>query len=203
MWIIECFYRVSYNESMEEIVQKGNHVLRNISKVVPIEEIRSRKIDTIVRRMKKALKAQEDGVAIAAPQIGENLRIFVISKKIFEIIDEEKMQNSSKREKLDIVQKDPKAYKDLVFINPEIIKSSKTQRVWEEGCLSVRWLYGKVKRSEKTLVKAYDEKGNLFTMGGGGILSQAFQHEIDHLDGILFIDKATDLKEMKPEGLDN
>lgn len=203
MWIIECFYRVSYNESMEEIVQKGNHVLRNISKVVPIEEIRSRKIDTIVRRMKKALKAQGDGVAIAAPQIGENLRIFVISKKIFEIIDEEKMQNSSKREKLDIVQKDPKAYKDLVFINPEIIKSSKTQRVWEEGCLSVRWLYGKVKRSEKTLVKAYDEKGNLFTMGGGGILSQAFQHEIDHLDGILFIDKATDLKEMKPEGLDN
>jgi len=188
---------------MEEIVQKENPILRKVSKAVPIEEIRSRKIETIVRRMKKALGDQEDGVAIAAPQIGENLRIFIISKKIFEIIDEEKMQNSSKREKLDIIQKDPKSYKDLVFINPEIIKSSKKQRVLEEGCLSVRWLYGKVKRSEKTLVKAYDEKGSLFTMGGSGILSQAFQHEIDHLEGILFTDKATGLKEMKPEDLTN
>ena len=68
----------------------------------------------------------------------------------------------------------------------------------EEGCLSVRWLYGKVRRSQKTLIKAYDENGKLFTMGGSGLLSQAFQHETDHLNGILFIDKAKDLKDVPP-----
>src|SRR3989339_650585 len=71
-------------------------------------------------------------------------------------------------------------YKDMVFINPKILKISKKQMLTEEGCLSVRWLYGKVKRAEKTLIKAYDENGKFFTFGGSGLLSQAFQHETDH-----------------------
>ena len=82
--------------------------------------------------------------------------------------------------------------------NPEILKTSKEKMVVEEGCLSVRWLYGRVKRSQKTMVRAYDESGKMFTMGGSGLLSQAFQHEIDHLDGVLFIDKATDIKNIPP-----
>lgn len=191
---------------MEEIVQKENKILRKVAKEVPLEKIKSRKVETIVRRMQKALEGQEDGVAIAAPQIGENLRIFVVSKKIFEIMDEEKMRNLSKRQRLNELEKSAQGgsasgreYKDMVFINPEIIKTSRKQMVLEEGCLSVRWLYGKVKRAEKTLVKAYDENGRPFTMGGSGLLSQAFQHEIDHLDGVLFIDKAFDLKEMLPQ----
>jgi peptide deformylase len=191
---------------MNEIVQKENKILRKIAKPVAIESIKSRKIETTIRRMIKALDSQEDGVAIAAPQIGENLRIFVVSRKIFEIMEEEKIKNKkSKRENLDELAKDPsnsswpeKEYKDLVFINPEIIKTSKGKRVAEEGCLSVRWLYGKVQRAEKTLVRAYDENGKMFTLGGSGLLSQAFQHEIDHLNGILFTDKAIDLKEMIP-----
>jgi peptide deformylase len=216
---------------MNEIVQKENKVLRKIAREVPIEDIKSRKVATIVRRMIKALDSQDDGVAIAAPQIGEDLRIFVISKKIFEIMEEEKelkkSQKKSKRENLDEFEKNnlstgstspstmssgpngsqqaspeqAKEYKDMVFINPEILKISKKKMKVEEGCLSVRWLYGKVERAEKTLVKAYDENGKLFTMGGSGLLSQAFQHETDHLNGILFIDKAKDLKEMPPEKL--
>jgi peptide deformylase len=183
----------------EEIVQKENKILRKTAKAVAIENIKSRKVETIIRRMIKALDSQEDGVAIAAPQIGENLRIFVISKKIFEIIEEEKAKSKkSKREELDELAKAKLEYKDMVFINPEILKSSKEKVAFEEGCLSVRWLYGKVKRSQKTLVRAYDENGKPFTMGGSGLLSQAFQHEIDHLNGILFIDKATALKEMVP-----
>ena len=88
---------------MNEIVQKENKVLRQIAQEVSVEDIRSRKIETIIRRMIKALNNQDDGVAIAAPQIGENLRIFVISKKIFEIIEEEQKSNGkkSKRENLD------------------------------------------------------------------------------------------------------
>lgn len=185
---------------MNEIVQKENKILRKIAKAVAIEEISSRKIQTIIRRMIKALNSQEDGVAIAAPQIGEDLRIFVISKKIFEIMEEEKMRASgSKREKLEAFAKEKPEFKDLVFINPEILKTSKAKMLTDEGCLSIRWLYGKVKRSQKTLVRAFDENGKPFTMGGVGLLSQAFQHEIDHLDGILFTDKAIDLKEMVPE----
>lgn len=191
---------------MNEIVQKENKILRQVAKVVPIEDIKSRKISTVIRRMVKAVTAQEDGVAIAAPQIGESWRIFVVSKKLFEIMDEEKAAQKSKREKLDELAQDPKSssaketkYKDMVFINPEIMKISKEKAEFEEGCLSVRWLYGKVKRAQKTLVKAFDENGKPFTMGGTGLLSQAFQHEIDHLDGILFTDKAKNLQEVSPQ----
>ena len=60
---------------MNDIVQKEDKILRKIAKEVPIESIKSRKIETIIRRMTKALDSQDDGVAIAAPQIGENLRI--------------------------------------------------------------------------------------------------------------------------------
>lgn len=184
---------------MKEIVQKDNKVLRQTAKEVPIEEIKSRKIETIIRRMTKALDNEEDGIAIAAPQIGESLRIFVVSKKIFEILEEEKNRNKSKRENLDDFEKEKLDYKDMVFINPEILKTSKKKMVVEEGCLSIRWLYGKVERASKTLVKAHNEEGRLFTLGGVGLLSQVFQHEIDHLNGTLFIDKAKDLKEMPPQ----
>jgi len=185
---------------MNEIVQKEDKILRKIAKEVPIEVIKSPKTEAIIKRMVKALESQDDGVAIAAPQIGENLRIFVVSKKIFEIMAEEKMKSkSSKKEKTETFNKEKNDYKNLVFINPKVLKTSKKKMIVDEGCLSVRWLYGKVERAEKTLVRAYDENGKLFTMGGSGLLSQAFQHEYDHLDGVLFTDKATGLKEMEPE----
>ena len=67
---------------MDEIIQKDNPILRKVSKNIPQEDIASRKIETIIRRMTKALHNEEDGVAIAAPQIGENLRIFIVSKNL-------------------------------------------------------------------------------------------------------------------------
>lgn len=182
------------------IVQKEDRVLRKIAKEVPIEDIKSRKIETVIRRMIKALEREEDGIAIAAPQIGESFRIFVVSKKIFELMEEEERRKKTKRENLNDFEKEKPEYKNLVFINPEILKTSKKTELMEEGCLSVRWLYGKVKRPQKTLVKALDENGKSFTLGGSGLLSQVFQHEIDHLDGTLFIDKAVDLKDMPPKG---
>ena len=68
-----------------------------------------------------------------------------------------------------------------------------------EGCLSVRWLYGKVSRAEKARVRAYDETGKLFEMGGSGLLAQVFQHETDHLNGVLFVDTAIDIEDLPPE----
>lgn len=176
-----------------EIVQQENPVLRKKAKEVPLDEITSPKIQKVIADMIKALDSQHDGVGIAAPQIGHSLAIFVISGKALERINEAKTPEGSPK----------KTYKDLVFINPKIIKLSKEKKWMDEGCLSVRWLYGKVQRSIRATVSAYDENGNMFERGGGGVLAHIYQHEVDHLNGTLFIDKAVDLEEINPEELEN
>jgi len=85
----------------------------------------------------------------------------------------------------------------------KIIKKSKKETWVEEGCLSVRWWYGKIKRRNKITIEAYNKSGKQFTRGASGLLAQVFQHEIDHLDGILFTDKAKGLKEIKPQEQDH
>jgi len=173
---------------MVNIVQKEDPVLRKKTKEVPVSEITSPKIRKILSDMKKALASQEDGVAIAAPQIGVSLSIFVVSGKAF-------LYDSAKKDE-EIGERD--APPDVSFINPEIIKISKKHVSLPEGCLSVRWLYGKTVRAEKARVKAYDETGKLFEYGGSGLIAQIFQHETDHLKGILFIDHATEIQDMPP-----
>jgi peptide deformylase len=177
---------------MITIIQKEAPVLRQIAKEVPKEAIISPKIKAILGRMKKALDSQADGVAIAAPQIGVSLRIFVVSARAFEIPKDGKEIEVKPNEK-------PKQYGHLVFINPTITKFSKEKAVLEEGCLSVRYKYGKIERFVKATVSAFDENGKKFTRGGSGLLAQIFQHETDHLNGVLFIDNATEIKEILPE----
>jgi peptide deformylase len=178
------------------IVQEGDAVLRDTAKDVPVKEITSKKIRDILARMSAALAREDDGVALAAPQIGVPLRIFVLSGKIhFLQYQEENPDATSEEFTSDIGEK------DLVFINPVITKRSRTKVVLDEGCLSVRGTYGKVTRATKATVRAYDENGQLFERGAKGLMAQAFQHEVDHLDGVLFIDKATDLFTIDPEEL--
>lgn len=167
---------------MVQIVQKEDPVLRQKAKEVPIEDIPSKKIRTILEDMKKALQSQDDGVAIAAPQIGVPLRIFVVSKRIF--VDEEGNPTE-----------------DRVFINPTIKKISKAKEDMDEGCLSVRWKYGIVKRSTNASVHAYGEDGKPFLYNATGLLAQIFQHETDHLEGVLFTDKARDIRDIHPDEL--
>ena len=69
----------------------------------------------------------------------------------------------------------------------------------QEGCLSVRPLYGKVRRATRTTIEAYNEQGKKFIMNGSGLVAHIFQHETDHLDGILFIDKAKDIQKILSE----
>lgn len=180
---------------MIKIIQKEDKRLREKSKEVPLKEIKSEKIQKIIKDMVVALDSQNDGVAIAAPQIGELLRIFVISGKVETVL---KMQKGDEKFLPDF-RKIPKKFPDQVFINPKITKLSKEKEMMDEGCLSVRWLYGKVSRAKKASLEAYDENGNKINRGASGLLSQIFQHETDHLDGILFIDKAKDLEEFDPE----
>jgi len=168
---------------MVEIIQRDNQILRETAKHVPVHEITSPKIQGIIRDMQVALSQQKDGVAIAAPQIGQSLCIFVISGKILAHADPSYKGDGS----------------DLVFINPEITKLSRTKKLVEEGCLSVRWLYGKTKRSEKASIRAYNEKGEKIERGASGLMAQIFQHETDHLNGVLFIDHAKEVWEMSDE----
>jgi peptide deformylase len=173
--------RAKGSELVVPIVQNGAPVLRELAQTVPITEITSPKIQKIIADMKIALASQDDGVAIAAPQIGQPLRIFVVSGAV-------------------LSSADPKyTGGDIVFINPELTKLSREKHDVEEGCLSVRWLYGKVKRSQKATIRGYDETGKRVLRGASGLLAQVFQHETDHLDGVLFIDKAHEVKDMPPE----
>jgi peptide deformylase len=109
---------------MVPIVQKDNPVLRAQAKPVLVEDIGSVKIQKILADMKQALDSQEDGVALAAPQIGASLRIFIISGKVFDLISGK--EESDKKGESD--------NKDIVCINPEIIKLSKVKKEVEEGC---------------------------------------------------------------------
>ena len=206
--------------TVHPIVSEGHPALREMSQEIPLPEITSPKIQTLIADMKKSLASQDDGIGLAAPQIGVPLRIFIVSKKIFSShnpntvpmdsmdVANEKSSTASVAEKnantstaLSIAKTSAKI-DDLVFINPVLTKMSKEKKWMEgEGCLSVRWVYGKVQRSTKVTIRAYDEFGRAFERGAGGLLAHIFQHEVDHLNGILFIDTAKDLEEVDPKAV--
>lgn len=186
---------------LKEIVQKENKVLHQNTKDIPVSEIATPKIKKIIKEMSQALKGQSDGVAIAAPQIGYLLSIFVVSGKIFH---KDFVRGEKELEKIPLGhsptgEAENEIPKDLVFINPKIIKLSKEKEWLPEGCLSVRWLYGETRRSTKATISAYDEKGKKFQRGASGLLAQIFQHETDHLKGTLFTDHARDIREELPK----
>ncbi len=172
---------------MIPILQQEEKVLRTSAREVDLETIGTKKLQKSLDMMSQALREQDDGVAIAAPQVGIAERIFLVSGRFFD-------ESLAKRR-----GPAPATWTDHVFINPTIIKKSKDKKSMEEGCLSVRWLYGRVKRASRATVEAYDERGQKKVVDGSGLLAQIFQHEIDHLDGILFIDTATNIKEVPPE----
>lgn len=164
-----------------KIVQIDNNAhnpLRAIAEPVKKTEFGTEELKDIIKLMQETLAKEDDGVALAAPQIAITKRIFVVSPEAYE--------------------KDAK-WKPLVFINPTITKASKKTEERQEGCLSVRWIYGKTYRHISATVEAYDENGNKFSYGGTGLIAHIFQHEIDHLDGVLFIDHGFDLEEYTEE----
>lgn len=165
------------------ILQRDDPALREKAKPVPAADIGSARIQKIIADMKTAMRSQKDGVAIAAPQIGAHLQIFAISGPLLKKADKNYTGDDS----------------DLVFINPKITRLSKDKKYMEEGCLSVRWLYGKVPRSTRASIAALNEKGERVSRGASGLLAQIFQHECDHLNGILFTDKADEVWEMTEE----
>lgn len=166
---------------MKEIVQDGTPVLRKTAEPVPEELFGSAELTRLIARMEKALDGEPDGVALAAPQIGVSYRLFIVRK--------DRTLPSVTPEEGSV----PVPPETEVYINPEIIKTSRRRARADEGCLSVRGTYGTTLRHERVTVRARRPDGTWFERGGGGLLAQIFEHEIDHLNGMLFIDHAEHL----------
>lgn len=132
-------------------------------KAHPVTEF-SDDIRKLVRDMFDTLAANP-GIGLAGPQVGEMKRLFVI-----------KLDDGVER----------------VFINPEITATSADTSVYEEGCLSIPGLWHDVTRSRAVSVFAYDENGKPFNLDADGLLARCIQHEFDHLEGKLFIDRIGD-----------
>lgn len=168
--------------------QKDNPLLREVARAVPLADITSPRIKELIIDMKALLAKEEFGVALAAPQVGESLRIFIVSGRALA-----RDARNAPDEEGDEEKSEPPPLPDQVYINPELLKLSRGKKDKHEGCLSIRGKWGEVPRAEKASVRAYDESGRLFTRGASGFLAHVFQHEMDHLEGVLYIDKATHL----------
>ncbi len=163
-----------------EIVIIPHPALRKVSKPVPAKDVTSAKFQKLLQDLSEAMATRDDGVGLSAPQIAVNERVFVVSGKVWK-------------------KEGKPAPLDEYFINPVIVKKSRKLVTAEEGCLSIPNIYGLVKRNSTVSIDYIDAEGNPATRKATGLLARIFQHEIDHLDGILFTDKATELRNAKDD----
>ena len=129
-------------------------------------------IKKLIADMRETLHADPGRVGLAAPQVGVSLRVVVIC-----LPDEE----------------------DIILINPEIVRR-KGERVVTEGCLSVPGYFAEIDRAESVTAKARDASGKEIRVKGEGLLAQALEHEVDHLNGRLYIDHLESLDELRRVG---
>ncbi len=156
--------------SLKRVYHHPDGILRTKSAEVQPEVITTPAMKQFVADMKETM-IKENGVGLAAPQVGNHIRL--------------------------IVCETPKG--NRAFFNPVIVEKSDKIVDSEEGCLSVPNVYGIVKRHKRVQVQALDENGSPITIKTGGLLAIIFQHEIDHLDGVLFIDRAFSLHDLTKE----
>ncbi|AWV89275.1 peptide deformylase [Bradymonas sediminis] len=155
----------------------------------PVEEVTD-EIRTLVDDMIETMY-HANGVGLAAPQIGVTKRVTVIDIRR-RPSDEKPPEGEVEETKApqEISEAEDKVF---VLINPEILEREGKLK-WEEGCLSFPSLYGEVVRANKVKVRALDRDGEPYEFEAEGLLAVALQHEIDHLDGVLFLDRMSRLK---------
>lgn len=137
----------------------GSPVLRK--KAQPIVDV-TEEIVALAQDMLETMHAFS-GIGLAGNQVGVPLRIITVVH--------------------------PETREDLVVINPEIVAMSTERELGEEGCLSIPEVYGKVERALRVTVRGMDLRGKEVEIAAQGLLARIFQHEIDHLDGVLFVDR--------------
>lgn len=153
--------------SIKPLVLIPDPILKTISK--PVEKVDSK----LLRFADDMLETMYDapGIGLAAIQVGEPLRMLVID-----------------------LSKDDQEKAPQIFINPEIISASDERSIYEEGCLSIPDYYAEVERPAGVRVKYVGRDGNSHELEATGLLATCLQHEIDHLNGVLFIDHISKLK---------
>ena len=172
--------------------KEKNPALRKKAREVPLADIKSAHIKNIIKDMRALLMKEDHGVALAASQVGEPLRLFIVSGRAIARGARNAPDEPNPSESPEVKPREkPREIPDQVYINPELLKLSRKKTKKHEGCLSIRDKWGEVPRAEKATVRAYDEQGKRFTRGASGFLAHIFQHEMDHLEGILYTDKAT------------
>jgi peptide deformylase len=158
------------------ILQYGSPVLR--AKGSRIEEIDDR-IRQLAANMIETMRAA-NGVGLAAQQIGQALQLTVV--------DVSQVEDRPSTLKVNGQEVDPRAASPLVLVNPEIVLGSETS-IALEGCLSFPEITGDIERSEKVQARALTLEGTEMELEATGLFARALQHEVDHLNGILFIDR--------------
>ncbi len=152
--------------SILKILTNPNPVLRRVCQAADEQDVRAGDFQALADDMAETMLTK-DGIGLAAPQVGHSVRLIVVNTK-------------------DGV---------LTLINPVITSKSLTKEWDEEGCLSVPNTFGRVKRHKKIRCQFLTVDGKNKRLEARGLLARVIQHEIDHLDGILFIDKAKDIHE--------
>ena len=153
--------------TIRKILTEPDPVLRQKSQ--PVNKVD----DTIRKLMDDMLETmyQAPGIGLAAIQVGVPKRIIVLD-----------------------ISKDPEKKEPMYFVNPEIISTSKKDATYEEGCLSVPGQFAEIDRPDSCIIKYLDYNGKTNEMDAEGLVATCIQHEIDHLNGILFIDYLSKLK---------
>ncbi|MFA9391818.1 MAG: peptide deformylase [Prolixibacteraceae bacterium] len=163
------------------IIALGNEILRKISKPVVVED---EKIETLLDEMWISMN-ESDGVGLAAPQVNRSLNLFVINTKIMyeRLTDDERIN----------LFPDEKGIKET-FINTKIVSHSEITWSDYEGCLSIPGVYETVERSWEITLEYFDENFNAHTRSFSGYNAKVIQHEYDHTQGVLFIDRLSPLR---------
>lgn len=162
--------------TVRNIVTLPDQVLRRKArKVTKFDKNLQTVVDDMLETMREA-----PGVGLAAPQVGVSERVVVV--EYAEPVEVEEGEEP--------VEVEPKLY---VLVNPEIVKASPDTVVGIEGCLSVPTLVGEVERANEVRIKGFNRRGQPMKLKADGWLARIFQHEIDHLNGVVFTDLATQI----------
>jgi peptide deformylase len=166
--------------SILKIARMGHPVLRAKARALHPSEIRTPAIQNLIDDMFETMK-EYNGVGLAAPQVHEGLRLFVAGFA------------PRPRDEQDDDEEEDERVPLMTLINPEITAvGADTEDDWE-GCLSIPEIRGRVTRAREIEVKAYDRRGRRISLHARGFTARVIQHETDHLDGVLFLDRMASL----------
>ena len=170
---------------IRKIVTVPQAVLREKAK--PIRQI-TPEIDTLIDDMIETMR-EAPGVGLAAPQVGVGVQVIVV----------EYAEGSEDADPDTEAEAEPRPKKLYAVVNPEITRQSKGTEPGTEGCLSIPDYLGEVERFNTVTVKGRDRHGKSFKLKTKGWMARIFQHEIDHINGVLFIDRTDNIWKAEPE----